>query len=76
MIHDIAWLQQRHNWPALKGIVMLESRRESDGKIEQETRFSITSLPLAAAQLGAIVRSHWAIESAPQARTRRRFTMN
>jgi predicted transposase YbfD/YdcC len=63
VIHDIAWLQQRHNWPGLKGIVMLESRRESDGKIEQETRFSITSLPLAAAQLGAIVRSHWAIEN-------------
>ena len=42
---------------------MLESRRESDGKIEQETRFSITSLPLAAAQLGPIVRSHWAIEN-------------
>jgi predicted transposase YbfD/YdcC len=76
VIHDIAWLQQRHNWPGLKAIVMLESRRESDGTIEQETRFSITSLPLAAAQLGPIVRSHWAIESAPQARTRRRFTMN
>ena len=42
---------------------MLESRRESDGNIEQETRFSITSLPLAAAQLGPIVRSHWAIEN-------------
>jgi predicted transposase YbfD/YdcC len=63
VIHDIAWLQQRHNWPGLKGIVMLESRRERDGKIEQETRFSLTSLPLAAAQLGAIVRSHWAIEN-------------
>jgi predicted transposase YbfD/YdcC len=63
VIHDIAWLQQRHNGPGLKGIVMLESRRESDGKIEQETRFSITSIPLAAAQLGAIVRSHWAIEN-------------
>jgi predicted transposase YbfD/YdcC len=63
VIHDIAWLQQRHNWPGLKGIVMLESRRETDGEIQQETRFSITSLPLAAAQLGSIVRSHWAIEN-------------
>jgi predicted transposase YbfD/YdcC len=63
VIHDIAWLQQRHNWPGLKAIVMLESRRESDGTIEQETRFSITSLPLAAAPLGPIVRSHWAIEN-------------
>jgi predicted transposase YbfD/YdcC len=63
VVHDVAWLQQRHNWPGLEGIVMLESRRESDGNIEQETRFSITSLPLAAAQLGPIVRSHWAIEN-------------
>jgi hypothetical protein len=60
----------------LKGIVMVESSREIDGKIERETRFYITSLVLLAAQLGLIVRSHWAVESAPQARTRRRFTMN
>jgi predicted transposase YbfD/YdcC len=63
VIHDIAWLQQRHNWPGLKGIVMVESRREIDGKIEQETRFYITSLLLVAAQLGLIVRSHWAVEN-------------
>ena len=42
---------------------MVESRREIDGKIEQETRFYITSLLLLAAQLGLIVRSHWAIEN-------------
>ena len=63
VIHDVAWLQQRHNWPGLKRIVMVESYRESDGKIEQETRFSLTSLLLTAAQLGSIVRSHWAIEN-------------
>lgn len=39
VIHDVAWLQERHNWPGLKGIVMVESRREIDEKIEQETRF-------------------------------------
>jgi predicted transposase YbfD/YdcC len=63
VIHDVAWLQQRHNWPGLKGIVMVESLREIDGKIQQETRFYITSLVLLAAQLGLIVRSHWAIEN-------------
>ena len=63
VIHDVAWLQQRHNWPGLKAIVMVESRREIDGEIQRETRFYITSLLLLAAQLGPIVRSHWAIEN-------------
>jgi len=63
VIHDVAWLQQRHDWPGLNGIVIVESRREIDGKIEQETRFYITSLLLLAAHLGLIVRSHWAVEN-------------
>ena len=63
MIHDVAWLQERHDWPGLKGIVMVESIREIDGKSEYETRFYITSLVLLAAQLGLIVRSHWAVEN-------------
>ena len=63
VIHDVAWLQERHDWPGLNGIVMVESQREIHGKIERETRFYITSLLLLAAQLGAIVRSHWAVEN-------------
>jgi predicted transposase YbfD/YdcC len=63
VIHDVAWLQQRHDWPGLKAVVMVESTREIAGKIEQETRFYITSLVLLAHLLGPIVRSHWAIEN-------------
>ena len=63
VIHDVAWLQQRHRWPGLNGIVMVESRREIDGKIEHETRFYITSLMLLAAQIAGIVRNHWAVEN-------------
>jgi len=63
VIHDVAWLQKRHDWPGLKGIVVVESSREIDGKIEQEIRFYITSLVLLACLLGPIVRSHWAIEN-------------
>ena len=43
-IHDVDWLQQRHKWPGLKGVVMVESQREIADKIERETRFYITSL--------------------------------
>ncbi len=63
VIHDIAWLQERHDRPGLKAVVVVESTRESSGKIEQETRFSITSLLLTASLLGSIVRSHWTIEN-------------
>jgi predicted transposase YbfD/YdcC len=63
VIHDVAWLQERHDWPGLKAIVMVESTRETGDKIEQETRFYITSLVLLASLLGPIVRSHWAIEN-------------
>ena len=63
VIHDIAWLQERHDWPGLKGVVMIESTREMDDKIERETRFYITSLILLANQLGPIIRSHWAVEN-------------
>src|SRR6202049_4618704 len=38
-IHEIAWLQERHNWPGLRGVVMVESTREIGDKIEREIRF-------------------------------------
>jgi predicted transposase YbfD/YdcC len=64
-IHDLAWLQERHDWPGLKGVVMVESTREIPGsdKIERETRFYITSLIWLAHQMGPVIRSHWAIEN-------------
>jgi predicted transposase YbfD/YdcC len=63
VIHDAEWLQERHNWPGLKAIVMVESSREISGKIEQETRFYITSLVMLACLIGPAVRGHWAIEN-------------
>lgn len=69
IIHDVAWLQKRHEWPGLKGVVMVESRREIPGPgmsanaIERETRFYITSLAWTAEQIGPAVRAHWMIEN-------------
>ena len=62
-IHDVAWLKERHDWPGLQGVVMVESTREIADKIERETRFYITSLTWLACQLGPVIRSHWAIEN-------------
>ena len=63
VIHDVKWLQDRHHWPGLKGIVIVESSRETSGKVEQQTRYYVTSLVMLAALLGAIVRSRWAVEN-------------
>ena len=71
VIHDVTWLQRRHDRPGLKGVAMVESSREIvessreiNGKVERETRYYITSLAmLGAALLGPVIRSHWAIEN-------------
>jgi len=69
VIHNVAWLQERHKWPGLKGVVMVESQREIPGPamsantIERETRFYITSLIWGAAQIGPAIRAHWMIEN-------------
>ena len=31
VIHDVGWLQQHHNWPGLKAVVMVESSRVRAG---------------------------------------------
>ncbi len=63
VIHDVTWLQKRHNWPGLKGVVMVESRREIEDRIERETRYYITSTTLEAKFAGPMIRDHWAVEN-------------
>jgi predicted transposase YbfD/YdcC len=63
VIHDVEWLRKRHDWPALNAVAIVESTRESNGKIERETRYYITSLVMLAHLLGPVIRSHWAIEN-------------
>ena len=62
-IHDVAWLNGRHDWPGLKAVVVVESEREAGDKIERETRFYITSLVWLAHQIAPVIRSHWAVEN-------------
>lgn len=63
VFHDVGWLAKRHDWPGLKGVVMVESERSIDEKREHETRFYITSSPDAADRLADVVRRHWSVES-------------
>lgn len=63
-IHDVAWLQARHKWPGLKGLLMVESQRDTGTRTEHETRLYITSLSLEAKLSGPMIRDHWAVENA------------
>jgi hypothetical protein len=47
----------RHRWPDLNAVVVVESRRELNGKITDETRFYITSLVMPAAAVGPMIRA-------------------
>ncbi|WP_174254876.1 ISAs1 family transposase [Acidisphaera sp. S103] len=63
VIHDVGWLRERHDWPGLKAVVVVESSREVNGKTEHEMRLYLTSLVMVAALMGPVVRNHWAIEN-------------
>ncbi len=63
VFHDIDWLCQRHQWPGLQAVIMVESEREIAGKTQRETRFYLTSSTAQADKLADCVRSHWAIEN-------------
>jgi len=63
VVHDVAWLQARHQWPGLKGLVIVDATREIGPKTERETRYYVTSSKLPADKLGPIVRDHWAVEN-------------
>jgi predicted transposase YbfD/YdcC len=63
VIHDVDWLQERHQWPGLNAVVMVESTRDIGDRTERETRFYITSLALLAIHIGPAIRDHWAVEN-------------
>ena len=69
VIHDVKWLQDRHKWPGLKSVIMVESQREipatakDPAKVVRETRFYITSLIWLAGQIAPALRGHWMIEN-------------
>jgi predicted transposase YbfD/YdcC len=71
VMHDVDWLRQRHDWPGLTALAMVESVREIAGKVERERRFYITSSSLPAECLASAIRDHWSIESVPQTHTER-----
>ena len=63
VVHDVGWIRERHDWPGLRGVVIVESIRETGDRTERETRYYITSSTRPAGGLAPYVRGHWSIEN-------------
>ena len=61
--HDIAWLQDRHDWPGLAAVGKVTATRETRTETATETRYYIMSAKLTPERVQHAVRSHWAIEN-------------
>jgi len=59
----IGWLQAVREWPGLKSVIMIESRRETQNKCELDVRFCLSSRPADAKRQGEAGRAHWGIEN-------------
>ena len=60
---DIAWLQERHDWPGLAAIGKVRARRETTDKTSLQTRYFLMSQAFSPERFAAIVRAHWGIEN-------------
>ncbi|RTL87446.1 ISAs1-like element ISXa1 family transposase [Marinobacterium ramblicola] len=60
---EIDWLTQKPDWPGLKTLVMVESRRELNGQVSCERRCFITSHTADPERVGRYIRHHWRVEN-------------
>ncbi len=62
---QVAWFADRDRWAGLSSLIAVDSeRRLSDGTVESERRYFISSLKdVSARRVGRLVRSHWRIEN-------------
>ncbi|MBP2296428.1 ISAs1 family transposase [Azospirillum rugosum] len=56
-------LGERHSWPGLAAIAMVECTATRAGKTSTATRYYLSSRPLTPADFAAVVRGHWSIEN-------------
>ena len=63
VVHDVAWLVERHSFPGLAAIAKVTATRETGGKSTTASRYYVLSTKLDAARLAQVVRNHWHIEN-------------
>jgi len=59
----LAWIQDRHAWPGLQAIGMVQAQRRIGTERTIEDRYYLLARPLSARAFGEAVRSHWGIEN-------------
>jgi predicted transposase YbfD/YdcC len=62
-IDNIEWLQKQHQWPGLKSIAMIRSKRIKKDKTTEDVRYYISSLVANAEISCKTARTHWGIEN-------------
>ena len=60
---DLSGLEDRHDWPGVKTLVMVEAIREINGVASAERRYYISSRLADAGHMGTVVRGHWSVEN-------------
>jgi predicted transposase YbfD/YdcC len=63
VIDDIHWLQEQHQWPGLRSVARVISKRTIKDKESIEERYYISSLPADAEKICKTARAHWGIEN-------------
>jgi predicted transposase YbfD/YdcC len=61
---EVRWLPTAQDWPGLRQVAVVESRREITGQVSTERRYYIAShRRLDAQRTAAAIRGHWGIEN-------------
>jgi predicted transposase YbfD/YdcC len=63
IVHDVAWLAERHGCPRLAAAGKVEATHEIDGKTTTACRYYVLSTPLSATRFLDVVRAHWHVEN-------------
>ncbi len=62
-MQQVEYLMDAEKWVKFTSIGMIQAERRFNGKVEQETRYYMSSLSSNATRLSQAVRSHWQVEN-------------
>ena len=62
---DVAWLEERHQWPGLAAVGRITASRQEGGRTSAESRYYLLSRTFSTERFNDIVREHWGIENRP-----------
>ncbi len=60
---DVAWLQERHQWPGLAAVGKITASRRLGDRTSVESRYYLLSQACSPERFNAIAREHWGIEN-------------